>query len=436
MAGLLAARVLADHFAKVTVIERDPAPTGIEAHRGVPQGHQFHLLLIGGATIVERLFPGIGAELEAGGALPFDFSADVHWHYDGVVKLRYPSAFGSLGATRPLLEETIRRRVAVYPNVVLRYGTSVSGFLTDPDKSRLTGVRLQSGDTSLAESIEADLIVDAGGRGSKARGWLEDLGFPRPPTTSVKFGLSYATQLYERGTTMKDWKSAAVHPHRPKETRGAFLGPIADNQWILTLQTYEVGKPPEDNAGLLEYLRALPRTEIYEAVKDCIPIGPIRAYNYSGQIRHHYARLPRLPEGFIAIGDAVCSFDPVFGQGMTVLANEAIILGEILRSRAAQPAETRLRGLPKAYFKKSDKLIDNAWLLASNEAFKYPTTEGDRPFGVGSILQWYTSHIFQLTATDRTVYDDFIRVMHMIAPPTVLFRPMTVAKVIAHAIAH
>jgi 2-polyprenyl-6-methoxyphenol hydroxylase-like FAD-dependent oxidoreductase len=436
MGGLLAARVLANHFDRVTVIERDPIPSATETHRGVPQGHHAHVLLMAGARVVEQLFPGFDAELQAGGAESFDFSADLRWQIDGALLSRHPSDFTCVSSSRPAIEGAVRRRLAEYPNVVIRYGTSVTGVMVDQNCGRVTGVQVRAdGEPDLIETIAADLTIDAGGRGTKAPHWLDRWGFARPPQSQVKFGLSYATQIYDRRPdAARDWKYAVISPHRPHETRGAILAPIEGNRWMLTLQTYDTVKPPESQSDLLDYLRSLPRQEIYEEVKDLVPLGPIRAYNYAGQIRHHFARLAKLPEGFIAIGDSICSFDPVFGQGMSVLATEAKILDDMLRERASETTDLQLEGLPRSYFQKVDNVIDGVWLLTSNEAFKYPATIGDCPFGAGPLMQWYTRQLFQLCSTDQVVYDNFVRVMHLIAPPTVLFQPKVLRKVLSRGL--
>ncbi|HEV2888537.1 MAG TPA: hypothetical protein VGX49_16625, partial [Jatrophihabitans sp.] len=192
--GLLAARVLSDCYDRVVVLDRDVLPDHAVARRGVPQGRQLHVLLSRGKEALDELFPGLSAELNARGAPLVDLHDDVHWYNDGQRMLRAPSPLVAVGMSRPLLEDALRARVAALPGVELRSPVEVLGLTTTADRRRITGVRLLSAGTE--QALAADLVVDAGGRGSRTPNWLAELGYPRPAEEQVRVGVSYVTRTY------------------------------------------------------------------------------------------------------------------------------------------------------------------------------------------------------------------------------------------------
>ncbi|MFN7985443.1 MAG: hypothetical protein U0Q11_26685 [Vicinamibacterales bacterium] len=218
MAGLLTARVLTDHFARVTIVERDILPEGADHRRGVPQGHHTHGLLASGRDTLDHLFPGFSAALIAAGAVPGDVLGDCRWVFEGAPLARPRSDMRALMCTRPFLESQVRARVLALPSVSLMSGDQADGLEVDGRAARVTGVRLHGG-----ESITADLVVDATGRGSRAPQWLREMGFTAPAEDRVDVGLSYVTRFFKREAHHLQGDLAAIIPPTPRGKRGGVM---------------------------------------------------------------------------------------------------------------------------------------------------------------------------------------------------------------------
>lgn len=423
LAGLCAARVARDHFERVTVIERDPPPTDdVTPRRGAPQGAHAHALMQGGEHVFERLFPGFVAELEDHGALCFDFGQSVRWHHHGKWKARFDSDFAVHVQTRPLVEGRARARLDADPRISFAYGAAVEGLTMRA--GRVSGVTLRH-PGGVRETVEADLVIDAGGRGSRLPAWLEAHGFEQPEEDRLGVDLCYATRLYTPPPEHDaEWKAMLVYPEPPHETRAGFLFPVEGDRWLVTLVGYVGDHPPADEEGFEQYMRGLPQSEFAEAVATAEPLTPVCRYRFPYARRRRYDRLTRLPDGVIALGDAVCSFDPVFGQGMTMAARNAELLGRHLRRRSFSP---------RRWFRALARLNRTPWLLAASEGMRYPAVEGCRPPGLG-LVQAYCRHIFQLCGTNTFVYRRFIRVLQMVSGPAALAHPRVVWAVLRAAL--
>jgi 2-polyprenyl-6-methoxyphenol hydroxylase-like FAD-dependent oxidoreductase len=434
MAGLLAARVLSDHFAQVTICERDPAPADTQARKGVPQGAHIHALLRSGQLVIEDLFPGLVEELVTAGTTPADLSADVCWFHHGHWKIRYPSNFPMLCQSRPFLEWHVRRRLASFPNITWHDDTAVVDVLTTTDRTRVTGVQLQSTHNGASRAeLAADLIVDASGYGSRLPEWLTALQYPRSQESTLKIRLTYASRFYQPPVdATRDWLVMMLYPKAPETTRAGYIFPVEGQRWIVTLAGYVGDTPPHDEAGFLEYARGLPQPDIYSAIREAKPLSEIKTYHVPEETRRHYEKLTRFPDGLIAVGDAVCRFDPIFGQGMSVAAKEARILAQMLRTEARHGNQA-LRGFPLRFLKAIAKVIDVPWSLATGEGCRYPQAEGTRPFGV-AFLQWYVAQLFALSATRADVYGPFMQVLNLLKDPPALFAPTIVWQVLKRSL--
>src|SRR5579871_1983333 len=227
MAGLLAARVLADHFHRVTLVERDLLADSAEPRKGVPQGRHAHGLLARGQMILEELFPGLTDDLVAAGATTADLAGDVCWYQPGGYRVRFTSGLMGLLASRPLLEAGVRRRLLALPNVTAISGAEVTRLVASADRTHVTGVVIGRHDTAAPdEKLIADLVVDAGGRGSHAPAWLESLGYARPREDRIMIGVGYATRIFQRRPgDLPGARMAIVQPTPPHEKRIGVLLP-------------------------------------------------------------------------------------------------------------------------------------------------------------------------------------------------------------------
>ncbi len=422
MAGLAAARVLADRFARVTVVDRDSLPPGADSRRGVPQGAHPHVLLAVGRTALEKLFPGLTDELVELGARWIDVVRDaIVWQLDGH-RARADSGIEMLCMSRPLLESCVRRRLRALPQVEFRADTAVAGLIGRPGE-RVSGVELADG-----EQLPADLVVDASGRGSRSDGWLRELDFPAAPESVITVRMHYTTRLVRGRFDRLGGPGMLVAAESPPGHRryGAAF-PVEGDRWFVTLGGYHGDRAPTDPEGFQRFADELPESAIAELLRSAEPLSDPVGYSYPASRRRHFERLRRLPGGYVAVGDALCSFNPVYGHGMTVAALEAITLGECLDRRGSTGAP-----LARDFYRRSAGLIAVAWDMAAATDFAYPDTTGPRPRGL-AVTQWYQRRVVQATHVSAEVVDAIIRVQHLMEPATILLRPTMVAKVLRAA---
>ncbi|MGW4941836.1 FAD-dependent oxidoreductase [Actinoplanes sp. NPDC004185] len=422
MAGLAAARVLADRFDRVTVVDRDRLPTGPDSRRGVPQSAHPHALLAVGRDALEKLFPGLTDELLALGARWIDVARDAHvWQLDGY-RVRADSGVTMLAMSRPLLESCVQRRVRALPRVSVLDETAVAG-LTGRAGERVTGVTLADG-----RELPAGLVVDASGRGSRSDRWLHDLGFPSPPESVITVRVHYTTRLVSGRPKCLPGPGMIVLAESPPEHRryGAAFS-VEGDRWLVTLGGFHGEQAPTDPEGYQRFAESLPDGTIAELLRTGEPLTDPVAYTYPTSRRRHFERLRRIPAGYVAVGDALCSFNPVYGHGMTVAALEAVTLAECLdRHRAPSVAMAR------DFYRRSAKPIAVAWEMAATTDFAYPGTQGPKPRGL-ALTHWYQRQIFRATHVSPEVIRQVVRVQHLLAPGSALLRPAMVAKVLRAA---
>lgn len=435
IAGLLAGRVLADAFEQVTIIERDHFPARPEARKGVPQARHVHVLLKRGQMILEDLFPGIDAELTAAGVPTVDWIADSQALGARGWLPRFPSGLTGLSPSRDLLEWRIRQRLASHERIAFKEACDVIGLLPDRSASGIAGVRVRPRNEEArqiggAEDLAADFVVDASGRDSHAPAWLEALGYAPPQETVINSFLGYASRCYQPPDDGRvDWKLLLLPRQPPALKRGGAVYLLEGNRWIVTLSGGGKDYPPTDEAGFLEFARSLAHPALYDAIKDAQPLSPIAGYRRTENRWRHYERLNRWPEGFVAVGDAVCAFNPVYGQGMSVAALGAATLGQLLRE---QPTGD-LTGLSRRYQKALAKLTAVPWQLATGADFRYAETEGGRPDRKARLSWRYGDAVRALAQDNRRVYQTFLEVAHLLKPPTALFEPAILAQVVGRA---
>ncbi|MDB5310297.1 MAG: monooxygenase FAD-binding protein, partial [Gemmataceae bacterium] len=333
LAGMLAARVLSDHFDIVTLLERDRLPVTPAARPGLPQGRHVHVLLERGRGAMERFLPGLTGDLVRAGAERLDATRDVAWMSPYGWYVRFPGDLLLLASTRDLIDWGVRARVAALPNVRIHQGAEVTGLVRGPgDGARVAGVRLRPR-TADAEAgrggavLAADLVVVADGRHSRLPDWLTALGYEPPEETVVNSFQGYASRLYRPPAGFQaDWKSLYIQQAPPADPRGGLVVPVEGGLWVVSLVGGDGDYPPTDEAGFLAFARSLRSPAVYEAIAAAEPLTPIAGQRATENRQRHYARLGRFPEGVVAVGDAVCAFNPVYGQGMTAAALGAEVL--------------------------------------------------------------------------------------------------------------
>ncbi|MFL5805205.1 MAG: NAD(P)/FAD-dependent oxidoreductase [Roseiflexaceae bacterium] len=437
IAGLLAARILADHFAEVLVIERDRFPDDPVSRKGVPQARHLHQVLMRGKLILEQLFPGLDAELLLHGALGLDFVADTMWF--NPIFGRGPCFDSGLRVTtcsRDLLEWLIRRRVASYSAVTFMEAHEVIGLIASEDRTRVIGVRTRArGGAAVEQAQAADLVVDASGRDSPAPDWLQELGYPAPQETVVNSFLGYASRYYERPRDLQtDWELLWVLNDPPATTRIGAVFPVEGNRWVVTLFGAAHDYPPHDEAGFLAFARSLADPTIYQVISAATPVSPIYAYRRTESRLRHYERLATRPEEFVALGDAVCGFNPIYGQGMTAAASAALVLDRCLRQQRRRRATGDLSGFARRFSRRLAQANSILWLMATGADSFYPTTEGGRRTPLIRLMHWYLNQVLVISSYNPDVYLRFLKVMHLLVSPATLLHPGVVAAVVGNAL--
>lgn len=415
-AGLAAARVLSEHCSRVIVLDRDDLEAGEAPRRCVPQGQHVHLLLVSGFRSLCRLFPGFELEAIESGAPSFDVGRALRYWRRGRLKQPFESDLQTVAVSRPLLESIVRRRLSRLANVELRGHSPVAKLRCV--EGRMVGVELENN-----AEIAADFVLDAGGRGSRARRWLEEHNFPTPKSTSLDLGLAYASRFVRLDPNReRPWQMLYVGPAANHWTRGGAVLRVEHNRALVTLAGYLRDHPPLDDDGFSAFAASI-GPEFAAELQRAEFVSEARRFDVPQMVHHHFEGLRRHPLGFLAMGDAICQLDPCFGQGMTVALQEAQLLAVLLRG------STPLARLPSAFYRRTRALIEAAWIPSASENFRRPGMNGDRPGGLRGI-QWYSGHALNLADRDPSAHRALQEGFHMTAGPRRMLQPQILAKVL------
>jgi 2-polyprenyl-6-methoxyphenol hydroxylase-like FAD-dependent oxidoreductase len=422
LAGLLAARVLSEFFRQVTVIDRDRLPEVGQHRRGVPQGRHLHALHSRGAMVLDELFPGFLARMTEHGAVRGDATGTARWQLAGHRFRQQDSGLPGLLASRPFLEGHIRDAVRALPNVALVVEHDVCGLTATEDGRRVSGVRVAA--RGLAEpvtSLAADLVVDATGRGSRTPVWLEELGYAAPTEDRVDIGLGYASRVYRLRSGALGTDLAVVTGATAERPQGGVLAAMEGDRHIVTLTGMFGTHPPTTPVEFEAYAADLLFPDIAEALRGAEPLTDPVPFRFPASVRRRYERLRRFPERLLVIGDAVCSFNPVYGQGMTVAALEAVALGRLL----ARGGSLR----PRRYFRSIARLVDVPWDVTVGGDLAFPQVPGRRTVKI-RLVNAYLQRLQAAAESDATLATAFIRVVGMVDRPEALLRPDRMLRVL------
>lgn len=436
MAGLFAARVLSDHFRRVTIIDRDELPDAIEFRGGVPQSRHLHQLLIRGQEIMEKLFPSLPDDLKEIGSPRFQWGVNsVAVTSEGFVP-QMPSGLYSNALSRQALEYLIRRRIKEIPNIEICGGYVVSGLLTNADKTVVTGVRAEKRPGKDIAEFSADLIVDATGRRSDAPAWLQALGYEAPPKTHIDAHIGYASCWFDKPDTMPDEINVVLVKAHPVTGRAGMILEVEGKRWAVILTSKNADYAPNDFEGYLDFAKSLVSPMIYNYVKDLTPLTPVYGYRNTDNLWHHYEKLTRRPENFVITGDAACAFNPIYGQGMSVAAMDAELMGNLLGEYAGRD----LKGFAGDFQSRLAELLQSPFALATADDLQQLSVEVSMPPSSGNespVQKWvlkqiglYFRYLINVLDADPYVFTGFVRVMNLLEPPTMLLKPAYLVRVL------
>ena len=475
IAGLLAASVLAEVCPQVTVFDRDTLPAGPEPRRGVPQGRQLHAMHARGVRALTELLPGFRDDMVAAGAPVGDTQEEAHWYLDDYLLKPAHSGLEGIALTRPMLEFLMRSRVAALPAVRITDATDVTGLVTS--EGRVTGVTVRAARTpaaartpdsaarttpaarmpdsaarmpdsaarmpdsaarttpaartlDAAETVDADLVIDAGGRGSRALTWLGELGYPVPRSSQVRADVTYLSRFYTRDPAQLDGRFGGLVTPYPGKPRGGAVIRQEGDRFIVLLAGMVGEEPPLDEAGMLAYADSLACPDIAAVMRQSTPLGQPVRFTYPSSTWHHYEALDKYLGGFLVIGDALCGLNPIYGQGITVAALEALTLRRLYDAGAASGAAPG--DLPRRYFREAGKLIGEAWATAASADLRFPQVEGKRQPG-SRLINAYGDKYRAAASVDPVLGRTFLRVANMIDKPTRLLSPGHILRVLRAA---
>jgi flavin-dependent dehydrogenase len=411
---------LSDFYAVVTVLERDTFPLSDIPRKGVPQGRHAHGLLARGRAVIENFFPGWTDEVVAAGGVRGDIAGGVNWVGHGVTLKSASSDLVGLLASRPVLEGHVRRRLMALSNVRVMQNCAVQGLIADDRNTAIRGVRARVGN-GMEQTINADLVVDASGRGSSSPVWLESFGYVRPEEERIEIGIGYTTRVYRRRPTDLGGKLAVVVAGSGPNWRNGTILYQTEDRWIVSIGGYFGDHAPDDDQLFAAYAGSLPTSEIYDIVAHAEPLTDFVRYRYAANLRRRYERLTRFPKGYLVFGDAMCSFNPVYGQGMTVAAQEAALLRECLDAGDAD--------LARRFFATAAIAIDTPWDIAVGNDLRHPEVAGPRPLKV-RFVNWYIGKLHMAARHDSKLATAFLEVANLEASPVRLLHPAIVMRVI------
>jgi 2-polyprenyl-6-methoxyphenol hydroxylase-like FAD-dependent oxidoreductase len=427
MGGLTAAGALADHFDNVVVLERDTLPSEPTYRAGTPQARHVHGLLLSGQRALSELFPGFEQDLARAGAVPLRVGLDVRVERPGYDPFpqRDLGWFG-YAASRPAIERAVRQRVESRANITLRQRCRVQEVLGSPTDEAVAGVRYENGNGT-SETITADLVIDASGRGAPTLGLLQSIGRPLPEETTIGIDLGYATSIFFiPDDAPTDWKGVMTFGQAPRNSRGGLMLPLEGKRWMVTIGGRHGDVPPGDEGGFLTYAKALRTPTIYNAISHAKRLDGVARYGFPESVRRHFERLDGFPRGLLPIGDAICRFNPVYGQGMSVAALEACLLKKLLE-RLGEDGDP-IAGLAPTFFAEMQTLIETPWSVAMLD-FAFPETRGQRPTDFETTLKFGIA-LTRLAAEDPAVHKLTLEVQHLLKPRSAYRDPALMQRVL------
>ena len=433
VSGVCSAKVLSRYFKEVVILERDAMPE-ISAEPsfrpGVSQSRHHHVLLAKGRENLASLFPGFDDTLAKAGAPLLDYARDCALFSPIGGAPRFESGIGIRPCRRQLVDWALRKHLATVSNVRWIDKARVSGLAVGSNGHTVQGVRFQLGPNE--RFLSSDLVVDAMGKNTKLPKWLDGLGLKVPEEEVIDPKMGYASRLFKPGPSFNaDWRATEVAAQAPQNPRAAGLWEVENGQWLLTLIGINGTYPPTDEEGFREFAKALPNSLVSDFLSDAEPLSPIYGHRGSKTRRRDYGRMKAFPDGLVATGDSVCSFNPIYGQGMTMASQGALELDAVLAKRVSSKS---LAGLAKVYHRRLKRAGLSAWLLATSEDFRWDATTGGEPDLLTKLSYRYLDWLMPISPYSKEVVGAFLGIANMVTPSYALFSPTILMQRLIHPI--
>jgi 2-polyprenyl-6-methoxyphenol hydroxylase-like FAD-dependent oxidoreductase len=432
MGGLAAAGALAKYFERVDILERDRLGASVGSRSGTPQDRHPHGLLAGGLRALDQIFPGYKRDLAAAGAVPVSFMRDVQFERPDVGALPKRD-FGILVlcATRPLIELVLRRRAKGVANITLRPASRVTGIVPSAGGAGARGVRFVNG-SGRSETLDADLVVDASGRGAPTLTLLDALGWERPQMTEIGVDITYATAVVDiHPNATSEWKAVLALPDPPHLALHSVLLPTEDGRWIIAIADHSATAWIETWDAFLEASRSLITPTVYNALRYAQPPEGIRHYRFPLSTWKHFERMPPMPRGVLPVADALCRFNPIHGQGMSSAAKQARLLQDVL-DRAAADADP-ISALQTGFMAEVASVLETPWIMSTSADLAFPQTRGERPDNFAEARECDAA-LFRAAVADPVVHRAMIEVAQLLQPHQRLREPDIMRRIEAASV--
>jgi len=425
--GLAAAGALAPYFERVEILERDSVTTAVASRSGTPQDRHPHGLLAGGLRALDRIFSGFKHDLAAAGAVPVTFARDVQFERPDVGVLpKRDFGISVLCATRPLIELVLRRRAEAVANITLRSASRVIGIVPAAGGAGVRGVQFVNG-SGRFETLDADLVVDASGRGAPTLSLLDALCWDRPQMTEIGVDITYATAVVEIPPhATSEWKAVLTLPDPPYVALHAIIVPTEDGRWISAIADHNATARIETWEAFLEASRSLITPTVYNALRYAQPPGSIRHYRFPVSTWKHFERLPHLPRGVLLIADAFCRFNPIHGQGMSSAGKQALLLQDVL-DRAAEDPDP-IAALQAGFMTEVASVLETPWTMSTSADLAFPQTRGKRPDNFAEARE-FEAALFRAAVADPVVHRAMLEVAQLLQPHQRLREPEIMRRI-------
>src|SRR5215813_1611409 len=432
MSGLATAGALAQYFERVDILERDRLTATVGSRSGTPQDRHPHGLLAGGLCALDQIFPGFTSDLAAAGAVPVSFAREVQFERPDVGVLpKRDFGISVLCATRPLIELVLRRRAEAVTNVALWPASRVTGIESAAGGDGVRGIRFVNG-SGRSETLDADLVVDASGRGAPTLTLLDALGWDRPQMTEIGVDISYTTVLVEiPPDATADWKFVLTLPDPPHVAWHAVMVPTEDGRWIITIADRSATAWIETWDAFREASRSLITPTVYNALRYAQPPEGIRHYRFPVSTWKHFERLARLPRGVLPVADAFCRFNPIHGQGMSSAAKQARLLDDVLHRAVAEP--DAIAAVQAGFMAEVASVLETPWTMSTSADLAFPQTRGERPDNCAEGRE-FEAALFRAAVADPVVHRAMVEVAQLLQPHRRLREPDLVRRIEAASV--